>query len=231
MNTRQSRRAFIKNSAGIGAGLALAGTGCTGIGHSQKLLFFFDIMKRRRSVRTYTSTPVPDDHITKILEAAKLCPTAGNRQPWKFLIINDPETIENLKEATFPLRVKLYMDPKKEYTQEQKSDIEKQVRERQAGYFSAPVYIVVMTDSEAKYPDYNRHDGPLVAGYICLAARAMGYGTVYLTDSIPPEAVKQVIDIPDRYEITCVMPLGIPVEWPEMPAKKPLEELIVYNTF
>ena len=53
----------------------------------------------RRSVRHYKLTPVPEKHIQMILEAASMAPTAGNQQPWKFIITQNHTTIVKLKEA------------------------------------------------------------------------------------------------------------------------------------
>lgn len=107
---------------------------------------------------------------------------------------------------------------------------EASVRNRLSGYFSAPVYIVVLTDNTSQYPDYNHWDGPMAAGFLMLAARALGYGTVFITDAIPDQVTKEVLRIPDRYTRVCITPLGIPVEWPDSPPKKKLEEFIAYDT-
>ncbi|UCD05576.1 MAG: nitroreductase family protein, partial [candidate division WOR-3 bacterium] len=56
---------------------------------NDRLKFFFDVIKNRRSIRKFRSDQIPKDHITKILEAASLAPTANNRQPWKFLVIQN----------------------------------------------------------------------------------------------------------------------------------------------
>jgi nitroreductase len=97
------------------------------------------------------------------------------------------------------------------------------------GYFSAPVFIVVLTDNNSKYPDYNHWDGPLAAGYLMLAARALGYGTVFITDAIPENVTKAVLQIPDNYTRVCITPLGVPSEWPATPLKKDLNELISFD--
>ena len=81
MRAETSRRDFLKQGAGIGAGLALASTGCSPVGQQAKTDYFFEIIDTRRSVRQYKPTPVPEEHIIKILNAAKMAPTAGNRQP------------------------------------------------------------------------------------------------------------------------------------------------------
>jgi nitroreductase len=98
-------------------------------------------------------------------------------------------------------------------------------------YLSAPVYVVVLTDQKSRYPTYNIHDGPLAAGYLMIAARALGYGTVYATDSIPYSLVKKIFKIPDRYRFVCITPIGVPYQWPPRKNKKSLEEFIVRESF
>ena len=59
----------------------------------------FEAIKSRRSIRTYKSEPVPEDKIEKLLEAARLAPSAGNRQNWKFLVVNDGKMKQQLVKA------------------------------------------------------------------------------------------------------------------------------------
>ena len=216
--------------AGAGALLSLNALGCaqkskTGISN------FFEVMHTRRSVRKYKKDqPVPEEHVTQILETAKMAPTAGNRQPWKFVVLRDPKQIERLLEETIKLRVQ-QAQKSQEMNEDEIKEYKTNAAARLEGYFSAPVYIGVLTDSRAKHSVYNSHDGPLAAGYICLAARALGYGTVYLTGSIPPKAFREAAKVPDYYDITCVIPVGVPDAWPETPPKKKLEELVVYESF
>ena len=93
-----------------------------------------------------------------------------------------------------------------------------------------PNLIVILTDDQSTYPDYNHWDGPMAAGYLMLAARALGYGTVFITDAISDAITKKVLNIPDRYTRVCITPLGVPVEWPQSPPKKPLEDFIAWET-
>ena len=57
---------------------------------------FMEVIKKRRSIRRYKPTPVPEDILTKILEAARLAPSAGNRQPWHFIVVRDDEKKKQL---------------------------------------------------------------------------------------------------------------------------------------
>jgi nitroreductase len=186
---------------------------------------FWNVIQTRRSVRKFKSEPVSDTHIRQIIDAARMSPTSGNQQPWKFLVIKDRILIDKMMEACIKLSLARYdATPNSNETREQY-----EVKVRQAlssGYFSAPVFIVVLTDNNSKYPDYNHWDGPLAAGYLMLAARALGYGTVFITDAIPENVTKEVLQIPDNYTRVCITPLGVPFEWPPTPTKRNLDEMI-----
>ncbi len=199
-----------------------------------KLSDIFEVMKNRRSVRQFKSTAIPRADIEKIIAAAVMAPTSGNQQPWKFVIVDEPSILDEIRKESVEIKLIQY---KQYYQDKDKSKITpeniKKVRIKIEKYvnrfLSAPVYIGIYTDSKSKYPSYNQHDGPLAAGYLMLAARAMGYGTVYATDSIPTQVTKKVLNIPDHYVRVCFTPLGIPKEWPKGPAKKAPKEFIIYG--
>ncbi len=190
--------------------------------------FFLDIFKKRRSVRKFKPTPIPDEHIMKILDAARSAPTSGNQQPWKFLVIQDREKLDQLKEecvsaALERARKRGPVDPA------ELESLRKRYTENLSGYLSAPVFILVLTDKNSRYPSYNKWDGPLAAGYLILAARALGYGTVYTTDSFPADITTKVFAVPDNFEQICCIPVGVPERWPDSPPKKPLQEFAVFE--
>lgn len=184
----------------------------------------WDVFKNRRSVRKFKPDSIPQADILRIIDAARMAPTSGNQQPWKFLIIREKNKINQLTEACIANRLdRLTNDEKQKNTEG--------IRNVFNNYFSAPVYIVVLTSNNSMYPDYNHWDGPLAAGYLMLAARALGYGTVFITDAIPEAITKSVLNIPDSYTRVCITPLGVPVEWPDSPPKKNLKEFIQYENF
>jgi len=182
----------------------------------------WEVFQSRRSVRKFKSEAVPEDDILKIIGAARTAPTSGNQQPWKFLVVRDTDKINRMKDAC----LKRSLD---RLTADQRRQNEDRIKSRLNDYFSAPVYIVILTDNNSLYPGYNHWDGPLAAGYLMLAARALGYGTVFITDAVPDEVTKDVLQIPDRYARVCLTPLGVPVEWPASPEKKKLEEFIAFE--
>ena len=224
-----SRRTFLQHSAIAAGGLAL---GSLAFADSARPAGatpdFWQVVAGRRSVRRYKPDPVPEADLTRILDAARSAPTSGNQQPWKFLVIRRPETIGQLKEACVQRSLEYYDQSTDHATT--REEAQRAIHERLAGYFSAPVYIVVLTDNQAQYPDYNHWDGPLAAGFLTLAARALGYGTVFITDVIPEAVTRRVLRIPDRYTRVCITPLGVPDAWPAPPPKKPLADFSAYET-
>lgn len=230
--SKLKRREFIKSS-GIITATFLTGTAYSNVNQSNpedKSPSILDAIMNRRSVRHYKPTPVPQQNIQLILEAASMAPTAGNQQPWKFIITQDQNTIMKLKNECISSSIDRFKN-KKDVSKEQIEEKTLKTKEYYDKCFSAPVYITLLTDKESKYPSYNHWDGPLAAANLMIAARAFGYGTVHYTDSVPSAITKQVLNIPDRYERVCFTPIGIPVSWPDTPQKKKLESFIVKDSF
>ena len=57
---------------------------------------FIEVIEKRRSIRKYKNTPIPKEKILKVLEAARIAPSAGHRQPWHFIVVENKETIKKL---------------------------------------------------------------------------------------------------------------------------------------
>jgi nicotinate-nucleotide--dimethylbenzimidazole phosphoribosyltransferase len=195
---------------------------------------FVAVFAKRQTVRRYKSDPVPDEHVRMILDAARRGPTCMNQQAWKFLVIRDKAKIQGMRAKTLD-RIKAALDAAASRQPEEKMQEFAAQRATQLrfyeGYFTAPVYVVVLVDREAPCANYAlKHDGPIAAGYLMLAARAFGYGTAYLTDGIPASVTREVLAIPDRYERICITPIGVPDGWPKQVEKRKLEEMVAYET-
>ncbi|HOY91065.1 MAG TPA: nitroreductase family protein, partial [Bacteroidales bacterium] len=63
-------------------------------------IYFIELVKRRYSVRAYSDKPVEDEKIIKCLQAVHLAPSACNAQPWKFIIVNEPNLKNQIADAT-----------------------------------------------------------------------------------------------------------------------------------
>ena len=202
----------------------------TAIKYDMDQEYLFKTIKERRTVRKYEPTPVPDEHIKKILDAARFAPTAGNQQPWKFLVIRDRGKLNQLKGQALSWYLDLYKS-KMSPSQEEFESTSAAIKNILDNVLSAPVYVAVLVDGKANYPDYILHDGALAAGYLMIAARALGYGTGYFTTFFPENQMKEFFNIPDQYKLICFTPIGVPEKWPETPAKKELKEMIIFESF
>jgi nitroreductase/ketosteroid isomerase-like protein len=192
--------------------------------------FLFDTLKSRRTVRRFKALSVPKEHIIKILDAARFAPTAGNQQPWKFLVIQDRKKLDELKKQAFDWYMGKFQQRIKP-NEEERVKTEQALQERLDNVLSAPVYVAVLVDSSARYPDYTLQDGVLAAGQLMIAARSLGYGSGFFTTFFPEKEMKEFFKIPDKYKLICFTPIGIPYEWPATPEKKKIEDLVVFDSF
>jgi len=192
--------------------------------------YLFKTMHNRRTVRKFKSDPVPEEHILKILRAAKMAPTAGNQQPWKFLVIRDKKKLDKLEDAALEWYLNKYKQ-RRGITRKQVISVKQKLGGVLKDVLSAPVYVAVLVDSKTKYPNYIRYDGTLAAGYLMIAARSLGYGTGFFTTFFPEDKMQSFFKIPDRYKLICFTPIGVPVKWPKTPPKKELKEVVVFDKF
>jgi nitroreductase len=192
--------------------------------------FFFDTVAGRRSVRSFKGDEVSAAHLLKILDAARMAATSGNQQPWKFLVIRERQKKDALKKVCLE-RGMARIQASVELDEAQKQEKVKKLQGYYDTCFTAPLFVVILVDKQSTYPSYNHFDGPMAAANLMLAARALGYGTVFYTDTIPDEVTRLVLQIPERYERVCITPIGVPCEWPKAPVKKELSEFIVYDSF
>jgi len=195
---------------------------------------FLAVFSKRQTVRRYKPDPVPKEHILKILDAARRGPTCMNQQPWMFLVIQDKAKIEAMRKRSLDSLSRRFDEAAAKSKDAKPEDIERRkagaIRFTE-GYFTAPVYVVVLVDSESQCSGYAlKHDGPIAAAYLMLAARAFGYGTAYLTDGISEEVTREVLAIPARYVRICITPIGIPDGWPKPAPKRELDEMVAYET-
>jgi nitroreductase/ketosteroid isomerase-like protein len=200
------------------------------IKYSSDQAYIFNVIKNRRTVRKFKDTPVPREHVLKILDAARFAPTAGNQQPWKFLIIQNREKLDQLKKEALSWYLEEYQ-LKRNPTEEQLSKARGQLEQVLKNVLSAPVYVAVLVDSQAQYPDYILYDGTLAAGNLMVAARALGYGTGFFTSFFPDAKMKEFFNIPEQYKLICFTPIGVPSEWPKIPSKKSLGDVVIFEKF
>lgn len=191
--------------------------------------YLFEVIKTRRTVRVYKPDPVSAEHVTRILDAARFAPTAGNVQPWRFVVIQDRAHLDSLAELLKSAWEKKVLASEK-LDGEEKSSYVEGGRQAIDGVMAAPVYVLVFVDTTT-YPKYAAWDGCLAVENLMLAARSLGYATGFFTSYFPEDVVGSFVKAPDNLQFICASPIGIPQEWPETPEKKKLEEFVVYESF
>lgn len=164
-----------------------------------------EAIRARRSIRQYQNRPVAEEVLHEILEAARLAPSARNRQDWRFVVVNDQAQIQRVAAAA-----------------------------GQAFLATAPVIIAgVALEPEGVMrcgvPRY-AVDLAIAMTNITLAATALGLGTCWI-GSFDQKEVKKILQIPEAYKVVELMPLGYPAEQPAARPRKPLAEVVSYNHF
>ncbi|MBW1802440.1 MAG: nitroreductase family protein [Deltaproteobacteria bacterium] len=171
---------------------------------------FVDLLRQRKSVRRYRPDPVPDDVIQKILEAARYAPSAGNSQPWEFIVIKDEAARKNIsKSIALQIKEEVGKDP----------DIARGIAV-QPFLYTAPVLIVVCGDPRLQeaYPAWMdryalfRQSLSNCIYTIQLAAATFGLATAWATIQSGPtqEVVRDILGIPSGYTVDHIIPVGHP---------------------
>ena len=170
----------------------------------------FEAIKTRRSIRAFTEEEVSDEEIEKILDAARWAPSAGNIQPWIFVIVRDPKRKRRLSEAALN---QLFIE-------------------------EAPVVIVVCADQERSGRVYGRRGSDLYCiqdtaaaiQNLLLAARALGLGACWV-GAFNEDAVRHVLNIPAGVRPVAIIPMGRPAVKPRAVFKRSLNEIVRYESF
>jgi nitroreductase len=166
----------------------------------------FEAISQRRSIRNYKTTAVEDEKLEKILEAARIAPSAANRQEWKFIVVKDQETRDKLVEAA----------------------------NGQKFVGQAPATIVgCSTESERLMPCGQLAytvDLSIAVSFMILEATELGLGTCWL-GAYDEEAVKKVLDIPDEIRVPAMFTLGYADENPDPRPRKELNEILCFEKY
>jgi len=158
---------------------------------------FTELVNKRQSVRGYSSLPIEKDKIERCLEAARLAPSACNSQPWKFIVIDNPELKSQIAECTTTQMV-----PMNHFAKQ------------------APVHVVVVMEKpniSSKMGEIIRNkpftliDIGIASIQFCLQATAEGLGTCML-GWFDEKKVKKLLKIPSSLRAVLIITLGYPAD-------------------
>jgi coenzyme F420-0:L-glutamate ligase / coenzyme F420-1:gamma-L-glutamate ligase len=189
----------------------------------------------RRSIRRYRPDPIPREVVEQILNAAIWAPSAHNRQPWRFAVVETAETKERLATA---MGARLRRDLQKDGVAEEA--IEKDASRSYARITSAPVLIALclsMLDMDS-YPDEHRSrneylmavQSTAMAGQnLLLAAHEAGLGACWMCAPLfVPDVVAEVLAMPQDWQPQALITLGYPAETREK-TRIPLEKSVLWR--
>jgi len=165
---------------------------------------FSELVQKRYSVRAYQPIPVEEGKLHLVLEAARLAPTASNRQPFKIIVIHTAGREAELR--------RIY---------------------DKSWFVQAPLIIAACGIPAQNWirrdgKNYNDVDVTIVMDHLILAAASLGLGTCWIA-AFDPKAAREVLRLPAGVEPIAFTPLGYAADTPRSKERKALSELVRYE--
>lgn len=142
----------------------------------------FDAIQKRHSVRSYLPDQIPHDTLRKLMEAARLAPSAANLQPWHFVVVTDPTKRRQLSKG------RLF-----------------------SHFLSESPIVVVGCTKRWPSTRWHVVDTAIAMENIVLAATGEGLGTCWIGD-FDEQRVKELLGIPNEFDVVALLALGYPRE-------------------
>jgi len=168
----------------------------------------YSAVKNRRSVRRFKKEPFAEETLEKLLDAARLAPSAGNAQPWQFIVVRNRNTMARLADAALG----------------------------QSWMLSAPLMVVVCAELKRSAASYGRRGVELYAiqdtaaaiENMLLCAVAEGLAACWV-GAFREEAAASALGIDSKtLRPVALIPIGYPAERSSMPPKRPLDDVVQY---
>ncbi|HJX24484.1 MAG TPA: nitroreductase family protein [Candidatus Bathyarchaeia archaeon] len=141
-----------------------------------------DAIKARRSVRAYLPDTVPEEVLERILEAARFAPSAGNIQPWHFIVVTDPQKRTQISKGG-----------------------------RFARFLSESPTVIVGCGMKRSTTKWHVVDTTIAMQNMVLAATSEGLGTCWI-GSFNEVEVKKLLRIPEEFTVVALLAIGYPRE-------------------
>jgi len=179
---------------------------------------FQELLNKRQSVRKYQDRPVEREKVEKIIDAVHVAPSACNSQPWKILIVDDPELKNEVAKAMFSKTIKF-----------NKFAVEAPVI---AVLVIERAKLIAQIGGSIKDMEYPKIDIGITAAHFCLQATELGLGTCMI-GWFDEKKIRQLLKIPEKRKIGLVITLGYQPEDYKLRKKirKPLDEICGFNSY
>lgn len=190
---------------------------------------FYDVMSQRRTVRDYSTRPIPDEVIEWAIRTASTAPSGAHIQPWRFVVITDPERKRKLREAAEAEEQEFYTHrASPEWLEALRpigTDWQKPFLE------DAPAVIVVFEvhkGPETPRPYYTKESVGIAVGLLLATLHQAGLATLTHTPS-PMRFLNEVCERPGEERAAYVIPVGYPADHARVPDlhRKDLDQVLV----
>ncbi len=152
---------------------------------------FMELIKTRHSVRNFRPDPIPAEILAEILEAGRLAPSAQNKQPWRYLVYQDPEQIRKLAKKCGLIGLSNYFISK------------------------APCLVIACADTKRNArinnQDYYLVDTAISVQQMVLTAWSHGIGSCWLA-AFSEKSLRKHLNLPESWRIVALIPFGYPAE-------------------
>jgi 5,6-dimethylbenzimidazole synthase len=179
----------------------------------------YEAIEKRRTVRSFKQGAT-ETQLRKIILAGSKAPSAGNRQSWEFIVIDDPKIIEEIAEIKFQLNRKFTPAPG-----ETQKEVDDRAFGQKKGFQNSSVVAICTRSGDVG-------TGWLAVENMSLAAVAEGLGSNIISywDEGKKE-VEKILGLPGDYELTCVLKFGVPGGEVTPPKKRPKFSWLHKNKF
>jgi nitroreductase len=200
---------------------------------------FLELVKKRRSIRSLKSDPIPDEQVDKVIEAARFAPSGFNLQPWEFVIVKNAELKKQIVQY---VRDAIAVTWRMEATRESWQGPKPPADPPPMGFAAAPVFIVPFGDTRTReglpmihqYSEesWNKTFTSTLASafiYMHLAATSLGLGSQWVSAVTQPGAaclIKELLGVPFPFQIYDMMALGYPNMTPPPKLLRNREEMV-----
>ncbi|AIS33031.1 nitroreductase family protein [Methanobacterium formicicum] len=166
----------------------------------------FEAVTQRKSIRKYKDKEIEKEKLIKVLESARIAPSASNRQEWKFIVVKDENTRNKLVSAAHD----------------------------QKFVGQAPVTIVACSTESERIMPCGQHaytvDLSIAVSFMMLEATELGLGTCWL-GAFDEEAVKEILGIPSDIRVPAMFTLGYADENPVARPRKALKDIVSHEKY
>jgi nitroreductase len=202
-----------------------------------------EAIRQRRSIRSFTDKPVPDDIIRELLEAARLAPSASNRQPWRFIVVTDPKERARLRQICWDQAfieqapvvfvccadLTAYAQPSRLKRSQEFMDYG--VTETLSGRFADPEFRAALL--KLPDPDLGIFVAAAVANvyiaveHMVLTATALGLGSCWVGALGDEGEINAMFGLPKTTIVVAVLPVGYPAVTPPPRPRISLSEMLL----